>query len=64
LVFAYRGDVTVNGKAVPQNSVVLLDARGAARGVSLRASGEQGAAVMLFNWIVINFVISGLHSYA
>jgi cytochrome c-type biogenesis protein CcsB len=23
-----------------------------------------GAAVMLFNWIVINFVISGLHSYA
>jgi cytochrome c-type biogenesis protein CcsB len=23
-----------------------------------------GAAVMLFNWIVINFVITGLHSYA
>ncbi len=23
-----------------------------------------GAAVMLFNWIVINFVIAGLHSYA
>lgn len=23
-----------------------------------------GAAVMMFNWIVINFVISGLHSYA
>jgi hypothetical protein len=23
-----------------------------------------GAAVMIFNWIVINFVISGLHSYA
>ena len=23
-----------------------------------------GCAVMLFNWIVINFVISGLHSYA
>ena len=23
-----------------------------------------GAGVMLFNWIVINFVITGLHSYA
>jgi ABC-type transport system involved in cytochrome c biogenesis permease subunit len=23
-----------------------------------------GCGVMLFNWIVINFVISGLHSYA
>jgi ABC-type transport system involved in cytochrome c biogenesis permease subunit len=23
-----------------------------------------GAAVMLFNWIIINFAISGLHSYA
>ena len=23
-----------------------------------------GAVVMLFNWIVINFVITGLHSYA
>jgi len=23
-----------------------------------------GCAVMLFNWIVINFTISGLHSYA
>ena len=23
-----------------------------------------GAAVMLFNWIVINFIITGLHSYA
>ena len=23
-----------------------------------------GCGVMLFNWIVINFIISGLHSYA
>jgi hypothetical protein len=23
-----------------------------------------GCGVMLFNWIVINFVITGLHSYA
>ena len=23
-----------------------------------------GAGVMLFNWIVVNFVITGLHSYA
>ena len=23
-----------------------------------------GCAVMLFNWIAINFVIAGLHSYA
>jgi ABC-type transport system involved in cytochrome c biogenesis permease subunit len=23
-----------------------------------------GCAVMLFNWIIINFTISGLHSYA
>ncbi|RLS61224.1 MAG: c-type cytochrome biogenesis protein CcsB, partial [Planctomycetota bacterium] len=23
-----------------------------------------GAGVMLFNWIVINFIITGLHSYA
>ena len=23
-----------------------------------------GCAVMLFNWVIINFVISGLHSYA
>jgi ABC-type transport system involved in cytochrome c biogenesis permease subunit len=23
-----------------------------------------GAGVMLFNWIAINFVITGLHSYA
>ena len=23
-----------------------------------------GCAVMMFNWVIINFVISGLHSYA
>jgi hypothetical protein len=23
-----------------------------------------GAIVMIFNWIIINFTISGLHSYA
>jgi len=23
-----------------------------------------GAAVMVFNWVIINFTIAGLHSYA
>jgi cytochrome c-type biogenesis protein CcsB len=34
------------------------------KGLWTAVLGIVGAAVMLFNWIVINFVISGLHSYA
>jgi cytochrome c-type biogenesis protein CcsB len=34
------------------------------KGVWTAVLAVVGAAVMLFNWIVINFVITGLHSYA
>lgn len=34
------------------------------KGLWTAAMALIGAAVMLFNWIIINFAISGLHSYA
>ncbi len=34
------------------------------KGLWTAAMALTGAAVMLFNWIIINFAISGLHSYA
>jgi ABC-type transport system involved in cytochrome c biogenesis permease subunit len=34
------------------------------KGLWTAALAVVGAGVMLFNWIVINFYISGLHSYA
>ncbi|OPZ04931.1 MAG: Cytochrome c biogenesis protein CcsA [candidate division BRC1 bacterium ADurb.BinA364] len=45
--------------------IVLIHVRAKARdkGLWTAALALAGCAVMLFNWIVINFVISGLHSY-
>ena len=45
---------------------VLVHVRWKARdkGIWTAALAVIGAGVMLFNWIVINFFISGLHSYA
>ena len=34
------------------------------KGLWTAALALVGAGVMLFNWIIINFAISGLHSYA
>ncbi|XHC26665.1 MAG: cytochrome c biogenesis protein CcsA [Phycisphaerales bacterium] len=46
--------------------VIMLHVRLKARDKGLWTAllGLVGAGVMAFNWIVINFVISGLHSYA
>ncbi|MEM1164884.1 MAG: cytochrome c biogenesis protein CcsA [Planctomycetota bacterium] len=46
--------------------IVLIHVRLKARdkGLWTAVLSIVGAGVMLFNWIVINFVISGLHSYA
>jgi cytochrome c-type biogenesis protein CcsB len=46
--------------------VVLIHVRlkAADKGLWTALLAVVGCAVMLFNWIVINFVISGLHSYA
>jgi ABC-type transport system involved in cytochrome c biogenesis permease subunit len=46
--------------------VVLIHVRlkSADKGLWTALLAVVGCAVMLFNWIVINFVISGLHSYA
>ena len=45
---------------------VLIHARMKVRDKGLWTAilAAVGCAVMLFNWIIINFTISGLHSYA
>jgi redox-sensitive bicupin YhaK (pirin superfamily) len=49
IVHVYRGAADVNGVAVDEGGVVLLDARAAgARGVALRARGGAAAAAMVF----------------